>query len=95
MINSIHGIQPPAAPQPIEPTEAIARSAPASEPLKVFDTVEISAVARLAAKVQEIPEIRTELVERVKAELAAGTYETSERLEIAVDRLVDELFPYL
>jgi len=95
VMNDIHGIQPPAAPSPIEPTQALARGAAASEPLNITDTVEISEAARLAAKVQELPEIRAELVQRVKAELAAGTYETPERLEIAVDRLMDELFPHL
>ena len=94
-MNDIHGIQPPAAPQPIEPTEAIVKNAPAAEPVQVSDTVEISAAARLAAKVQGIPEVRADLVERVKVEIAAGTYETTERLEIAVDRLMDELFPNL
>ena len=35
--------------------------------------------------------IRHELVERVKAEIAAGEYETPERLEIAINRLTEEL----
>ena len=94
-MNDIHGIQPTAGCSPIEPSSPIARNPPASEALKITDTVEISAAARLAAKVQQIPEVRTELVERVKAEIAAGTYETPERLEIAVNRLMEELFPNL
>jgi negative regulator of flagellin synthesis FlgM len=57
----------------------------------VTDVVEISTVARLAAQIQELPEVRTELVQRVKAEIAAATYETPERLDIAVNRLMDEL----
>ena len=35
--------------------------------------------------------IRHELVERVKAEIAAGEYETPERLEIAINRLTEKL----
>ena len=37
--------------------------------------------------------IRTELVERVRRELAAGTYDTPEKWEIALDRLLDQLEP--
>ena len=35
--------------------------------------------------------VRMELVERVKAEIAAGTYETSGRMEAAMERLLDEV----
>jgi anti-sigma28 factor (negative regulator of flagellin synthesis) len=35
--------------------------------------------------------IRTELIERVKREIAAGTYETPEKLEIALERLLNRL----
>ncbi len=94
-MNNIHGIQPPTAPKAIEPAEAVTRGAPSPEPTGVTDSVEISSAARLAAKVQELPEVRTELVESVKAEIAAGTYETPERLDVAVSKLMDELFPNL
>ena len=60
--------------------------------VNVSDIVEISEVAKLAAKLREIPEIRTDLVEQVKAEIAAGTYETPERVDIAVERLMEEFF---
>ena len=35
--------------------------------------------------------IRRELVERVRREIAAGTYETPEKLEAALARLLDRL----
>lgn len=38
------------------------------------------------------PEIRWDLVQRVKAEIAAGTFETPERIEQTVQRLAEELF---
>jgi len=59
------------------------------------DIVEISRVAQLASKVFELPEIRTELVEEVKAEIEAGTYETPERIEAAVEKLMADLYPEL
>ena len=47
----------------------------------------------LAAKIGELPDVRADLVARVKAEIENGTYETPERVEITVNRLMEELFP--
>jgi hypothetical protein len=35
--------------------------------------------------------VRTELVQRIRREIAAGTYETPEKWEAALDRLLDQL----
>ncbi len=40
---------------------------------------------------REDPEIRVELVERVRREIAAGTYDTPEKFELALERLLDRL----
>lgn len=53
--------------------------------------VEISTAAALAAKVHEIPDVRADLVARVKQEIKAGTYETPEKIDIAVEKLLDDL----
>lgn len=37
------------------------------------------------------PEVRTELVQRVRGEIAAGTYDTPEKWEEALDRLLERL----
>ena len=91
-MTNIHGINPPIAPKPIDATDPVATNNTKVEPPGISDTVEISDVAKLAAKISEIPEVRTQLIERVKTELATGTYETSEKLEIAVERLMEDLF---
>ncbi len=36
-------------------------------------------------------EMRPDLVRRVRAEIAAGTYDTPEKLDIALGRLIDRL----
>jgi anti-sigma28 factor (negative regulator of flagellin synthesis) len=36
--------------------------------------------------------IRFDLVNRVKAEIAAGTYDTSEKMDIALDRMASRIF---
>lgn len=37
------------------------------------------------------PGVRTELVERIRREIEAGTYETPQKWQIALDRLLDDL----
>ncbi len=54
------------------------------------DAVEISDVGAMMSRLKEVPEIREDLVARVRAEIDAGTYETPERLEQTVDRLMEE-----
>jgi hypothetical protein len=39
----------------------------------------------------DAPGVRTELVERVRREIAAGTYETPDKLQEALERLLDRL----
>lgn len=91
MIHNVHGVHGPAAAKPIEPTGAVPPNANAVPPAGISDVVEISPAARLAGMIQQIPDVRVDLVARVKAEIAAGVYDTPQRLEIALDRLMDEL----
>ena len=91
-MSNVNGVQPPWAPKPVEPTSS---TVPAQAPGGVSDVVEISNAAALAAKVQEIPDVRADLVARVKGEIEAGTYETPERIDAAVEKLLDDLFPGL
>lgn len=94
-MNNIDGVHPAWAPRPVEPTNPALPSGPTQPVGDVSDVVEISTAAELAARIQEVPEVRAELVARVKREIEAGTYETSERIDAAVERLLDELFPEL
>jgi anti-sigma28 factor (negative regulator of flagellin synthesis) len=55
------------------------------------DQLDISHEAEMVSRTREVPDVRHELVARVKAEIEAGTYETEEKLDIAVGRLLDEL----
>ena len=55
------------------------------------DRVEISPAAEAAAQANETGGIRTELVNQIRAQIAAGTYETPDKMGVAVDRLLDEL----
>ena len=57
----------------------------------IQDELEISDAARLVEKVGDVPEVRQARVDEIRAQIAAGTYETEEKLEIAVGRLLDEI----
>ena len=55
------------------------------------DTVEISDAGRLAEQMSQIPEIRQDRVNAIRAQIANGTYETDAKLSVALDRLLDEI----
>jgi negative regulator of flagellin synthesis FlgM len=55
------------------------------------DHVEISPLGRMLDGIDRLPEIRHERVEEIRRQIATGTYETSEKLEVALDRMLDEL----
>ena len=56
------------------------------------DKVELSGRAQLLSKLHELPDVRTDLVERIKAEIDAGTYETPDKIDAAIDKLAEDLF---
>lgn len=55
------------------------------------DQVDISAAAEAAIHAAEGGDFRAELVARVRSEIAAGTYETPQKLALAMDQLLDEI----
>lgn len=54
------------------------------------DKVEVSDAARFLAKLNAMPEVRTDLVERVRAQIADGTYDSDEKFDLALDGLIEE-----
>jgi anti-sigma28 factor (negative regulator of flagellin synthesis) len=54
------------------------------------DVAEISAGAREAARAESAP-FRSELVRQVRQQIAAGQYETPEKLSVAADRVSRDL----
>ncbi|GHT28400.1 hypothetical protein FACS18942_08780 [Planctomycetales bacterium] len=46
-----------------------------------------------ALKVEESAPVRFDLVNRIKKEISAGTYETADKMDIALDRLLSRLNP--
>ena len=48
-------------------------------------------MAYFLSRLRDMPDIRTDLVERIREEIANGTYETQERLDGAIDGLLEDL----
>ena len=53
--------------------------------------VELSEHARLLSKLAELPDVRQDLVDRVKAEIEAGTYDTADKIDALLDELARDL----
>jgi negative regulator of flagellin synthesis FlgM len=53
--------------------------------------VEISSLGLMMEGISRLPEIRHEKVEAIRQQIAAGTYETPEKLERAVENLLGEM----
>lgn len=70
---------------------AAAQEQAAAAPPRSGDKVELSTQARLLDQLSRIPEVRTDLVQQVRSEIDAGTYETPERLEATLDALLEDL----
>lgn len=55
------------------------------------DTVQISDTARYLNAIKDLPAVRQDKVDSVRAQIANGTYETSQKLDITASRLLEEL----
>ena len=95
-INGINGAQPVTQTSQVES----AKATQATSITNPTDQVDISAEAELNSQtvdmvnqlqIQDLPEIRADRVTQIREAIEAGTYETPEKLELAIDRLLDEI----
>jgi len=78
-----------ASPQPHAET---ARPSPVSLSNSVAtDAVEFTADGLNLARRHQLNDVRAELIDRVRASIAAGTYQTDEKISVTVDRVFGEL----
>ncbi len=85
--SQLHGAQPIGAPHGVRAAQPAVRP----EAAQITDEVNISEGARLAEQIQQLPDLREDRIEAVRQQIAAGTYETHDKLEAAVERLLDEI----
>jgi anti-sigma28 factor (negative regulator of flagellin synthesis) len=66
-------------------------STDAPKQLPVADRLELSGVSHLLKALKSNSDVRTDKVADIKAQIEAGTYDDDKKLDIAVDRLLDDL----
>ena len=55
------------------------------------DKVELSTAARLLGKIAQLPDLRQELVDHVRTQIELDSYETPEKVDVAIDALAEDL----
>ncbi|MDA7950416.1 MAG: flagellar biosynthesis anti-sigma factor FlgM [Pirellulaceae bacterium] len=55
------------------------------------DQLDISPEAQLLSQARELPDIRADKVADIRKAISEGTYDTDEKMEIALNRLFDEI----
>ena len=83
----LHGLQQVGSPY----AARVKKPTSTSQPVQMTDEVQISEAAQLVDKVKDVPDIRQDRVNEIRAKIADGTYETDEKLDIALGRLLDEI----
>ncbi len=78
-VNSPHAVRGPSG------------ATPAHSTADVSDTLQISDSARIASQLSDIPAIRQDRVNSIRAAIADGSYETDAKMSTALDRLLDEI----
>lgn len=72
---------------PSQPADKLEISAEAAEASRLAEAVD----TRAAEHVKDSDGVRTGLVSRLRSEIAAGKYESADKLDAALDRFLDEL----
>jgi negative regulator of flagellin synthesis FlgM len=55
------------------------------------DELQISDAGRFVDLANQVPDIRQDRVNAIRAQIAAGTYETPDKLDVALSRFLDEV----
>jgi negative regulator of flagellin synthesis FlgM len=83
----LHGPQSPSAPH-----AARINQAPSSSPSgSIQDELQISDAGRLMEQAGAMPDIRWDRVNQLRAQIAQGTYETDDKMQVALGKLLDEI----
>ena len=83
----LHGAQPINAPHTARLTQATSPNATGA----IQDELQISDAGKMVDEVRQMPEMRMDRIKELRQQIASGTYETPEKLDIALGRLLDEM----
>ena len=84
-IGNVSSVRPATSPPSQEPATGN------SQPIDTNDTVEISDAAKILGQVGESSSLHDARLEQIKEAILAGTYETPEKLEAALDKMLKEI----
>lgn len=80
---------------PIKPTQSTSappvQKSTEAKPIATSDELEISSTGKMLEQLNQSPEIRAERLAQIKAAIQAGEYETSEKLENALLKMIAEV----
>jgi len=85
--SQLHGAQSIQGPH----TNRAAQSQSGERTAATGDQLDISSAGLLAARLNDVPEIRQDRVDALRAAIADGSYETADKLDAALERLLDEI----
>ncbi len=90
----VSGIGPVGGGQPIRRiNQPVEQQAPKeARPVSPTDELELSTVDSTSAEVELQDQFRAMRLEQIRQQIEAGTYETPEKLDAAVNRMFEDLF---
>jgi anti-sigma28 factor (negative regulator of flagellin synthesis) len=68
----------------------IQKQIPADAPARASDRLDLSGASHLLQTLKS-NQVRTDKVQSIKSQIEAGTYEDDHKLNVAIDRLLDDL----
>ena len=83
----VHGPQSINAPH----ANRAATAQPTYDSRSFTDELSISTEGEFVSLASQLPDIRTERVNQIRSQIAQGSYDTDEKLNAALDRLLDEI----
>ncbi|HEX4148307.1 MAG TPA: flagellar biosynthesis anti-sigma factor FlgM [Pirellulales bacterium] len=85
-VTQLHGAQAINAPH-----SARASSLGSTTGSTISDQLDISPAGQLLDQINQMPDIRQDRVSQLRSAIAGGTYETDDKLNTAVNNLLDEI----
>ena len=90
-MNNIAPVGHPAAPTSVPNAEEAVTPVSGSGQRRGDDKVELSTAAQLLGRLNELPDVREDLVAKVREQILNGSYETPEKLDAALSELAKDL----
>ena len=66
-------------------------AAPTTPTQSINDELSISAAAQYLEQIRQLPDIRQDRVDTIRSQITSGTYETADKMDVALSRLLDEI----